>query len=236
MTKSAASSIQQLLWRFRLLLELRPPVPEAFQWKPVRLTILSLIQIAPPPSLMMRSPERFKLDPIILWPPRHYCPPRPTSPWNTDRNQPAAAKCARNGRLPQNWAQVRFSGAQTAAIEEKSLLFSLLPSSEPRRMVRSRLHPPPTSLHAAVVAARVARKAPQWGLSFVERPPENGPGVLGRANSPDFLWAMMVEWSFVMQDDQLPKGAVAGLPSVEIRTATSGSNPDRSNHHGRFET
>lgn len=64
---------------------------------------------------------------------------------------------------------------------------------------------PPTSLHAAVVAACVARKAPQWGLSFVERPPENGPGVLGRANSPDFLWAMMVEWSFVMQDEQIPK-------------------------------
>ena len=64
---------------------------------------------------------------------------------------------------------------------------------------------PPTSLHAAVIAACVARKAPQWGLSFVERPPENGPGVLGRANSPDFLWAMMVEWSFVMQDGQIPK-------------------------------
>ena len=54
-----------------------------------------------------------------------------------------------------------------------------------------------------VVPACVARKAPQWGLSFVERPPENGPSVPERANSPNFLWGVMVEWSFVRQDDQM---------------------------------
>ena len=71
-------------------------------------------------------------------------------------------------------------------------------------MVVARIPPcPPISLHAAVVAACVARKAPQWGLSFVERPPENGPSVPERANSPNFLWGVMVEWSFVRQDDQM---------------------------------
>jgi hypothetical protein len=39
---------------------------------------------------------------------------------------------------------------------------------------------------------------------------------------------MMVEWSFVMHDDRLPRDALSGLLSVEITTATSGSNPDRS--------
>ena len=54
-----------------------------------------------------------------------------------------------------------------------------------------------------VVPACVARKAPQWGLSFVERPPENGPSVPERANSPNFLWGVIGEWSFVRQDDQM---------------------------------
>jgi hypothetical protein len=59
------------------------------------------------------------------------------------------------------------------------------------------------------------------GLSFVERPPENVPGVLGRANSPDFLWAMMVEWSFVMQDDEI-QGSSCGTTVSGNPTSHSG--------------
>jgi hypothetical protein len=61
---------------------------------------------------------------------------------------------------------------------------------------------------------------PQWGLSFVERPPENRSGISEHAKSPRFLWAMMVEWSFAMHDDHTPTNALARLLSVEIRTAT----------------
>jgi hypothetical protein len=60
---------------------------------------------------------------------------------------------------------------------------------------------PPTSLHVGVVSVCVAREAPQRGLSFVKRPPENGPAIPGQAKSVDFLWAMMVEWSFGMHKD-----------------------------------
>ena len=87
---------------------------------------------------------------------------------------------------------------------------------------------PPTSLHVRAVAAHAARKAPQWGLSFFERPPENESGRLGGANSPHFLRPMMVEWLFVMHDNPVSNDALARLLSVEIRTATSGSNPGRS--------
>jgi hypothetical protein len=71
MTWLATPSVKQLPGDLRLLLELRSPVLEALQHQAVRFAILSLVQIAPPPRLMMRSPERFKLDPIVLWPPRH---------------------------------------------------------------------------------------------------------------------------------------------------------------------
>ena len=64
-TKPATAPVQQLPGDLRLLLELRPPVPEAFQRQAVRFAIFSLIQIAPPPRLMMRAPERFKLCPVI---------------------------------------------------------------------------------------------------------------------------------------------------------------------------
>jgi hypothetical protein len=49
---------------------------------------------------VMRSPERFKLNPVVRWPSRHRCyPPRQNSPWKSDRNQPRHDKCARNGRV-----------------------------------------------------------------------------------------------------------------------------------------
>jgi hypothetical protein len=93
-------------------------------------------------------------------------------------------------------------------------------------------------MHVGVVPARVARKAPQWGLSLVQRPLENATGIVGHANSPDFLWAMMVEWSFAMHDirrrgrhsrdhyqwkseQPLPVRIPAGL------FTTRSSNPDR---------
>ena len=63
---------------------------------------------------------------------------------------------------------------------------------------------PPTSLHVLVVASCIARNAPQWGLFFVERPPENVSGLPTYANSPHFLWAMMVEWLFGMHVDKRP--------------------------------
>jgi hypothetical protein len=65
MSKPATPPIEQLLLDLRLLLELRPPVPEAFQRQPVRLAIFSLVQIATAPRFMMRSPERLKLDPGV---------------------------------------------------------------------------------------------------------------------------------------------------------------------------
>jgi hypothetical protein len=68
---------------------------------------------------------------------------------------------------------------------------------------------PPISLHAAVIAACIARRAPQWGLSFAERPPENGLGVPGHPNLAGFLWTTMVEWSFVRHDDQTSGDALA---------------------------
>ena len=94
---------------------------------------------------------------------------------------------------------------------------------------------PPASLHVAVVPACIARKAPQWGLSFVERPPENVSGLPRHANSLDFLLALMVEWSLVMHDVETSGDALRRLPPVEIRIATTSSNPDRSNRHQRFE-
>ena len=89
-----------------------------------------------------------------------------------------------------------------------------------------------------VVPACVARKAPQWGLSFVERPPENGPSVPERANSPNFLWGVIVEWSFVRQDDQMsmdePRDYFQWKSEQPLRVriptgpiTTVGSNPDR---------
>src|SRR5712664_2646860 len=99
MTKSAAAPEQQLPRHLRLLFELRPPVPEAFQRQAVHLAIFTLIQIATAPRFMVRPPERLKFDPVIRWPSRHRCSPPQTSPWKTDRNQPGANKRARNGRL-----------------------------------------------------------------------------------------------------------------------------------------
>jgi hypothetical protein len=66
MTWLAAPSVQQLPGDLRLLLELRPPVLEALQHQAVRFAILSLVQIAPPPRLMVRAPER-----LALWPSTH---------------------------------------------------------------------------------------------------------------------------------------------------------------------
>jgi len=97
---------------------------------------------------------------------------------------------------------------------------------------------PPAGLHVGVVPACVARKAPQWGLSFVERPPENGPSVPERANSPNFLWGVIVEWSFVRQDDQMsmdePRDYFQWKSEQPLRVriptgpiTTVGSNPDR---------
>jgi len=68
MTKGTTAPAEQLPGHLRLLLELRPPVPEAFQRQAARLAIFSLIQSATAPRFMMRSPERFKLDPVIRWP------------------------------------------------------------------------------------------------------------------------------------------------------------------------
>jgi hypothetical protein len=65
MTKPAAPPVQQLSSHLRLGLELRPSVPKAFQRQAVRFAVFSLIQIAAPPRLVVRSPKRFKLDPIV---------------------------------------------------------------------------------------------------------------------------------------------------------------------------
>jgi hypothetical protein len=75
------------------------------------------------------------------------------------------------------------------------------------------------------------------GPVFFERPPENEPQTPGYANSPDFLRATMVEWSFVRHGDEMATmhsrdyfqwKSEQPLP-VRIPTgliATGGSNPD----------
>jgi hypothetical protein len=74
---------------------------EALQHQAVHLAILSLVQVAATPGFMMRPPECL---PLLRGP--HDRPlahstslPRQTSPWNTDRNQAAAAKDAYPGSL-----------------------------------------------------------------------------------------------------------------------------------------
>src|SRR5262245_29398784 len=57
MTKPAAPVEQLARRRLRLSFELRPPVAERLERKPLSLTILSLIQIALPPRLMVRAPK-----------------------------------------------------------------------------------------------------------------------------------------------------------------------------------
>jgi hypothetical protein len=57
MTKPAAPVEQLARRRLGFGFELRPPVAERLERKPLSLTILSLIQIALTPRLMMRAPE-----------------------------------------------------------------------------------------------------------------------------------------------------------------------------------
>jgi len=57
MTKPAASVEQLARPWLRLSFELRPPIAKRLERKPVSLTILSLIQIALPPRLMVRTPK-----------------------------------------------------------------------------------------------------------------------------------------------------------------------------------
>jgi hypothetical protein len=59
MTKAAASVEQFARRLLRFGFELRPPVAKRLERKPVSLAILSLIQIALPPRLMMRPPKGF---------------------------------------------------------------------------------------------------------------------------------------------------------------------------------
>jgi hypothetical protein len=58
MTKPAAPVEQLARLRLRLRFELRPPVAKRLERKPLSLTILSLIQIALTPRLMVRPPKR----------------------------------------------------------------------------------------------------------------------------------------------------------------------------------
>jgi hypothetical protein len=65
----AVSPVQQFPGHLRLLPELRPPVLKALQHQAVRLAILTLVQIALAPRLMVQSPERLALRPTP-----HDCP------------------------------------------------------------------------------------------------------------------------------------------------------------------
>ena len=95
---------------------------------------------------------------------------------------------------------------------------------------------PPTSPHVEVVSARVARKAPQRGLSFLKRPLENAPGIPGQANSLDFLRAH--DGRVVVCDAR--RSNVRRYPREATlsgnRRATSGSYLDRFIHHHQFES
>ena len=62
MTKPSPPIEQLALARLRLGFELLAPVLECLLWKPMNLAILALVQVATLPSLMMRPPERPRLD------------------------------------------------------------------------------------------------------------------------------------------------------------------------------
>ena len=85
-----------------LVSELRAPVPEALRGQPVRRAIFPLIQIAPPPTVRTRPPERCQFRAL---PGRHswHDPPPPSQnlPWREDRTRSAGTKRATPGRLPQ---------------------------------------------------------------------------------------------------------------------------------------
>ena len=60
------------------MFEPRAPVPEALQRQPVQLAIFPLIQIATPPAVQMRPPERFQFR---AFPGRHSWHDRPSCPF-----------------------------------------------------------------------------------------------------------------------------------------------------------
>ena len=61
MLKPTAAAVEQLARRgWLFVFELRAPVPEALQGRPVQLAIFPLIQISTPPTVQMRPPERFQ--------------------------------------------------------------------------------------------------------------------------------------------------------------------------------
>src|SRR6516164_4630915 len=59
----ARRAVEQLAReRLRLNSELRPPVLKRLAGKPVNLTILSLVQVALPPRLVVRAPKGLRRD------------------------------------------------------------------------------------------------------------------------------------------------------------------------------
>jgi hypothetical protein len=79
--------------------ELLTPVLEPLLWQALRLAILPLIQVAPLPRLVMRTPECLALPlprPMLL---RHLVLSIFKSMARTDRVRQKQNKCVRNGRL-----------------------------------------------------------------------------------------------------------------------------------------
>jgi len=100
MTKPAAPVEQLARRQLGFGFELRSPVAERLERKPVGLTILSLIQIALPPRLVVRAPKDLAVTLARPSCVRHlFLLTLPKRPVRTDRVRQAQNKRANNGRL-----------------------------------------------------------------------------------------------------------------------------------------
>src|SRR5262249_21222742 len=103
MTKPAAPVEQLARRRLRLSFELRPPVAERLERKPLSVPIHSLIQLALPPRRMVRAPKGLTVTLARPASVRHlFLPHFAKRPVRTDRVRQAQNKRANNGRLPRS--------------------------------------------------------------------------------------------------------------------------------------